>query len=138
MNLFDRWFKRYSYENTRRYKRLPTAWPVKYAPMPLSKNLIRMTMKDISAGGVAFLSDREAPIGSTVNMEILVPPIQKTICAVGEVLRCTALKNAGFELGVRFDQIDPGEQKLLEKAIDAFYSGKDPNLRQKSWRRKIA
>ena len=137
MGIFDRWFKRYSYDNTRRYKRLPAAWPVKYMVVPLAEGPYLLNTKDISAGGVSMISQKMMTPGAMLEMEILITPIKKTIKAVGKILRCIEKRKGEFELGVQFEEIDPEEQVLLDQAIETFYRSKDSAPRRERWWRKL-
>ena len=133
--LFDWLFKKYSYENTRQYKRLPVSWPVKYDPSAPKTSVLLLLTKNISAGGLALFSKEMFPVGSLLQLEILVPPLQKTIRATGRVLRCVRVKGGEFELGVQFEEIDPNEQVLLNQEIETFYSDKTTALHSKWWRK---
>ena len=61
--------------------------------------------KDLSAIGMLFVSEQEAPVGATVELSMttkdsLVPPLR----ACGEVLRVTPVNGSGYEIGVRIDE----------------------------------
>ncbi len=133
--LFDWLFKKYSYENTRQYKRLPADWPVKYGSSAPKTGVVLLSTKDISAGGVALFSHEMVPVGSLIHLEILVPPLQKTIRATGKILRCVRVKSGEFELGVQFEEIDPNEQVLLNQEIETFYRDKTTALHRRWWRK---
>ena len=137
VSLLDRWLKRYRYDNTRRYKRLPAVWPVKFTVIFCAENPDSVRMKNISAGGVALVSKKGLPMETCLRLEILVVPAQRTIQAVGKVVRSAPQKGAGFELGISFVEIDPKDRALLNEAIDRFYLDENSPSPRKSWWRKI-
>ena len=114
-------------QNTRIYRRLPAPWPIKcesLEPASPGELPVATSVANVSAGGVAFLSQRMFPMGSRVQIEILVPPIRRTIRAQGVVLRCAPLgEGKNFDLGIQFDRIDPSDRIALNEAIEQFYGG---------------
>lgn len=61
--------------------------------------------KDLSAIGILFVSEHDAPVGATVEVSMttsnsLVPPLR----ARGEVLRVKPLDGRQYEIGVRIDE----------------------------------
>src|SRR5688572_21219692 len=101
--------------------------------IPLAEGPYLLNTKDISAGGVSMISQKMVPSGAALEMEILIPPINKSIKAVGKVLRCIEKRKGEFELGVQFEEIDPEEQVLLDQAIETFYKSKETAPHRQRW-----
>ncbi len=88
--------------------------------------------KDISAGGVLFLSDRAYEMGDILRMELHIPGWEKykneffkldrptktlPVLVLVKVVRVEALGNGKFDIGVSFVGIDDGHQEALSKYI---------------------
>lgn len=114
-------------QNARTYRRLPAPWPIKcesLEPAGTGQSLVATSAANVSAGGVALTSQQVFPVGTRVRIEILVPPIHRTIRAQGVVLRCAPSREGkSCELGIQFDQIDPPDRIALNEAIERFYGG---------------
>ena len=138
--MFGRGSKGYRYDNTRRYVRLPAAWPVRYEAQDEEAGAPHQVAHtaDVSAGGVALSVREMLPIGSRIKLEVLVPPLNRSIQAVGEVIRCLPGRQGGYEIGIRFDQINPTDQVVLDDAIQQFYSPRQrSHQRNGAWWRSL-
>lgn len=140
-NLFSPGSRKYNYANTRQYLRLPAVWPVKFEPISLSpaspENPQVLRTRDVSAGGVAVVSREKIPVGSRIRVEVHVPLLDRSFSAEGHVVRCLALRDGQFDLGIRFDRIESATQAALNAAIEKYYGpDKDRQLRG-TWRRNI-
>jgi len=136
--MFGAWSKGYKYGNTRRYLRLPAAWPIKCeSPADGAGRQVTHTA-DVSAGGVSVTVREMIPVGGHVQLEIHIPPLDRSIQAQGKVVRCLPARGGGFSLGLQFEQIAPEDQQALREAIDRFYSPKQ-RARQEgaAWWRKL-
>jgi len=132
--------KGYSYDNTRRYIRLPAAWPIRYeAQAACSSGERKVThTADVSAGGVALNLREMLPVDSRIRLEIHVPPLDRSVHAVGVVIRCNPARRGGYDVGIRFEQIDPKDQAVLDEAIERFYSPRQKNRhRSGAWWRNL-
>lgn len=134
------WFKgkRYKYENTRQYLRIPVSWPVKLeaASAPAGNPQLAST-KDVSAGGIKVETRQMVPVGSRIQVEVYVAPLQRAIAAQAQVVRCLMIKEGGFELGIRFLEIDAADRKTLGEAIEKSVPPRWRKSRNKSWWRKV-
>ena len=138
------WPNQYRYPNTRQYLRLAAPWPIRIERRadhsdrriePSDDRRVSIT-KDISAGGLGCAVRELIPVGSPIYVEIYVPPLNRTVCAKGQVVRVAAQRNQ-FDLGIRFLQIDPKDKQELNEAILQFYSPKEQARHQGTWRRKV-
>ena len=136
--MFGRGSKGYQYDNTRRYIRLPAAWPIRYEAQAEGASRQVTHTADVSAGGVALSVQEMLPIGSRIKLEVHVPPLNRSIQAVGEVIRCLPGRQGGYEIGIRFEQIDPTDQAVLDDAIQRFYSPRQrSHQRNGAWWRSL-
>lgn len=116
----------YRYPNTRRYTRLPAPWPIKCEPQTEADGRHVTQTQDVSAGGVCVVIREAIPVGSRIRLEVYVPSLNRTIQAVGRVVRCVPQKRgSGLVLGIQFEQIDPSDRTALNQAVEEFYSLRD-------------
>ncbi len=138
--MFSRRGKGYSYDNTRRFVRLPASWPVKYQPELDAGAPAQQVAHtgDVSAGGIALNVREMLPVGTRIHLEVHVPPLGRSLRAIGQVMRCSPARGGGFEIGVQFDQIDKTDQVILDEAISRFYSPRQKNrYRSGTWWRNL-
>ena len=83
LNLF---YKKPSLPNGRRYKRLRADFLVKYQRD--GEGEARITnLRDLSAGGIRFCADENIPESSLLYLHIYLPPLERTVEAVAQVVR---------------------------------------------------
>ncbi len=80
----------------------------------------------------------QMPLHSRVSMEIYVPPLDKTISVRGEVVRCIASAAGGYEIGLRFEEIDPEDRLALNHSIKRSRSPKEHVRHRRSWWRRVS
>ena len=135
--LFDRFFKKgYKYPNTRRHARMVASWPVRIESGLSVHSLVRSTA-DVSGGGLCLIVSEPVKLGTRIQMSVHIPLVNKSVPAQGEVARCVELKKSdGYELGVRFVQMDPNDQKLLNDAIEHQLTPRERSRQQEGewWR----
>ena len=130
--------KGYSYNNTRRYVRLPAAWPVRYERVPGEKSGHRVThTSDVSAGGISLNLREMIPVGAHIQLEVHIPPLDRSVRATGKAVRCIPARWGGYNVGIRFEQIEAEDQATLNDAIERFYSPRQKNRQHGGawWRR---
>ena len=137
--MFERWLKKsYRYENTRRYPRLPAAWPIRCTPEAAPPGNPHVTAtRDVSAGGVAMVAREMVPVGSRIRIEIHALPLNRTLAAHGQVVRCLPMRRGGFDLGIRFLEIDPRDRADLNGAIETLLGPRSRAKQGKSWWRRL-
>lgn len=71
-------------------------------------------LRNISEGGLAFLSQVNIPIGATIEIHI---PIERPEVSIrGEVVWCRPYDQGGFEIGVRFiDAAQRFKMRMVEQ-----------------------
>ena len=128
----------YRYDNTRRFLRLPAAWPIRYEPDAEGTGRQVTYTADVGAGGVALSIREMIPVGSRVKLEVHVPPLDRSVQAVGQVTRCIPSRRVGYSIGIHFEQIDPADQAVLDETIERFYSHRQRNRhRHGAWWRSL-
>lgn len=89
----------------RHYIRHPTDIPIHWSLgdfVPPGSEYLR----NISEGGLAFVSQREVPVGATIDINI--PVRDPEVSIKGEVVWCRPGEGTHFEVGVRF--LDAGQR----------------------------
>lgn len=82
----------------------------------------RVLTKNLSAGGMCFVSDAARPVQDTVEVEVRLPDFAKTVTFQAVVLWSRvippadkAAKATRFEIGMSIANIDPKSQALLKQ-----------------------
>jgi hypothetical protein len=57
-------------------------------------------LRNISEGGLAFISQHDIPVGASINIQM--PVVRPDISVKGEVVWCRPDEDGCFEVGVRF------------------------------------
>lgn len=58
--------------------------------------------KNLSLGGIAFITDAKIDVGDTIRATISIPEIEAPIEVVGEVVRCLPSGNGRRDVAVKF------------------------------------
>ncbi len=98
----------------RRFRRLNASCSVKYAIMAAMHSPYDTLSKDISAGGLRILTDRNFKFGTLLEMEIAMQN-RPSLFAIGKVVWVKKPRSAGkdFETGVRFMNIEPADREAI-------------------------
>ena len=77
------------------------------------------TAKNISLGGVQFLTKEKIRLGSRIALRIALPRRSRTTTATGELVwfKENRVSGKGFQVGVRFTQADPFDLEELLKEV---------------------
>ena len=92
--------------------------------------------RDVSAGGIGLVIKEMIPVGSPVSVEIHIPPLNRTISAEGKVARIGGHPD-GFELGVRFMEIDPEDRTVLNEVVERLSTVRQKVRQWKPWWRHL-
>ncbi len=134
--MIRRWLRKaYRCHNTRQYLRLQAAWPLKWRTRAGRDRQVTMA-KDVSAGGIGLVVREMIPVGSPVSVEIHIPQINRTISAEGKVARIGEHRD-GFELGIRFMEIDPEDRTVLNEVVERLSTVRQKVRQWKPWWRQI-
>jgi Tfp pilus assembly protein PilZ len=97
----------------RQYVRHPSDVPIAWS---LDDVAVEGTeyLKNVSEGGLAFMSVSELPLGSHVDIQI--PAIDPQVSLKGVVVWCAPFENAQYEIGVRFvDENNHFRMRMVEQ-----------------------
>ncbi len=85
-------------------------------------------IKNISLGGICFISCRPYARGTLLGIELKTPYLDDTIHVEGTVLESTEkVKKLIYEIHLRFDRIPPESKLILEKTV-AYFKDKEESL----------
>ncbi len=94
-------------QDRRRYTRVPECLQIAYEILP-SDTIKEYLTKDISQGGIRFLTHEFIPKGSSLKIRIIFP---KTLFSFEALVRCMWIKEVPyseeFEVGVEFMDLPP-------------------------------
>lgn len=116
----------YKTENSRKFKRVQALSLVKYqtAEQWGSVEPFLSNVKDLSAGGLRFWSERFFPEGTLLRLSAWVPSLEKPVDALARVVRARSVKSEdSFYLSVRFIEMDQD----VRSALNAFIEGLGAN-----------
>lgn len=104
-------------ENTRQHKRKKSSFLLKYHEPGANEPKVT-NLQNISAGGLAFLTNDKIRIGTEVQLSILIPSFAKPVEVEGKVVRIenNATKGMNFLVAVQYTKLT-GDNK---KAMDEF------------------
>ena len=129
--------KRYQYQNTRMWMRLPVDWYVKYTVAESPGPEVLATAADISAGGLRLATRERVPTGTVLQLKINVPPLRRAIGATGRVVRVLDKPDGACEWGIEFSQIAEMDRADLNRQIEAM-AGPSHLMRQRgAWWRSL-
>ncbi len=97
----------------RQYVRHPSDVPISWKMDDIAVDGTEY-LKNVSEGGLAFLSVTEVTLGSIVGIQI--PAIDPQIVLTGVVVWCAPYENSQFEVGVRFiDENNHFRMRMVEQ-----------------------
>ena len=99
----------------RRYVRIDLCTQIEYEILPMHSPL-KAESKNISAGGLCLLTDREIPPGTILRLKFYLPDREKTyVESLGRVV-WQKKENEGYLTGIEFKNINP----QLELKLNMF------------------
>lgn len=116
--MFHLLFKKLRMNNARRYKRFRADFLVKYQIS--GKGEARITnARDIGAGGLRFWADEKIPESAVMNVSVYLPPLERTVEAVAQVLRTRKVpKGFLYYVAVRFLDLNQEDREAINKFAD--------------------
>lgn len=114
--------KKVKTKDQRQHKRLNAIYLVKYVTgRPNEPPKIR-NIRDVSAGGVKFISDHELEAGSVIRVNVLVPPLVRSFSAQAKVLRVNRAhkKNLVYSVAVQFINISEEDKVVLNNFVESI------------------
>lgn len=107
--------------NSRQHKRINADFLLKYE-QDEGKVEPRITnIKNVSAGGVKFLTREMLPENSSIYVNVLIPPLEKSFPARARILRVRRLrKRFIYSVAVRFTDINQNDQQSLNDFVETL------------------
>ncbi|HLD69673.1 MAG TPA: PilZ domain-containing protein [Candidatus Omnitrophota bacterium] len=113
--------KKSSGTEARRHKRLNADYLLKYETNEIGEGPKITNIKNISAGGMKFLTKEIIPETSSIQVNILIPPLEKSFQACASVLRVRRLKRRLiYSVAVRFTDIRQKDQDVLDEYVKSL------------------
>ncbi len=109
----------------RKHKRFSRNYILSYreADNPDKKHAVTQ-LKNISEGGICFITDDAFKPGTVLILELNTPYIAETTYLEGMVLESSEkVQNMIYETRLQFGQLRPESEFLLQKMIDYFKNG---------------
>ena len=114
-----------SVEERRKYLRLKVYHLVKYrviSDKPTHSAFSLSSIKDIGAGGVCLIAERQLPVSTKLELEINFPDIGGSILTSGRVVWMRQVAKAGrYMLGIEFTGIDEALRKRIDQNVRFVY-----------------
>lgn len=109
-------------EEKRRFKRVPAHFLMRFSIPGENEEPVLSFIRNISAGGVLFFSEKKIIPGTLIKMTINVPS------ATGEPIKVRSISRTiysaklrgldGYNIGAEFAEIDPGDREILLKKLE--------------------
>jgi c-di-GMP-binding flagellar brake protein YcgR len=125
--------KKLSAPNTRMFRRLQSAFSIKYNPLFVhgKKKGVTASLIDISGGGILFTAKEALPINTMINVSIDFSPISHPVDVIGKVIRSVkSSQPKGYSVAVKFLDIGAKDKKAIINAIEEI-SKKDTGGKKK-------
>ena len=114
--------KKYQTQNSRQHKRLLAPYLMKYQILPaeaLDSSLQESylsNVKDLSAGGVKFWTERALAENTLLKIQISIPPIQRTLEMIAKAIRVRQVRGGSiFYIAAVFMEIPKSDQEALNQ-----------------------
>lgn len=121
MTILDNLFFKKKRWDTREHKRVRLAYLVKYQWPADSKTPRIANVRDISAGGVRFITEGLVPESAFIDLTIFVPPLGRTVEARAQVLRVRKAKTGHFYyVAVRFLNINEEDREAIDEFAETL------------------
>lgn len=118
--------KHYRVFNERKFRRFKVPYLLKHRPAGSEEEWTVSNLKDLSAGGLKFWTDKFYAEGSFIQLLLWIPLMDRQIMALGRVVRSVMGKiEAVFYISVAFLEIPRGDQEILKTFIDRFSSQRE-------------
>lgn len=111
--------KQTSGKERRQHKRVNKNFILKYFELSNSKEKYEITqIKNISQGGLCFISSKQIPENTQLGLELRTPYISTTTYLQGIVLESQdKITGVLYETRLRFENLDPQSQLILQELM---------------------
>ena len=114
-----------SHLERRQYKRVNKNFILNYIEKAHPEKRYEITqLKNISMGGLCFVTSHEFPAGTILGIELKTPYLSDTTYLEGEILEShEKVKNTIYETRLQFSSLSSEAEFLLSKIIEFFMNG---------------
>jgi len=120
-------FRKTKTRDGRRYKRFRTSFLVKYEVGRGGEARIT-NARDIGAGGIRFWADEKIPERSVLKVSIYLPPLDRTVEALVQVLRVRRVKKSTlYSIAVNFLDLRSEDREAVNEFAESL--SRDKNAR---------
>lgn len=112
--------KRLVSQNRRLYRRARSFCLIKYSFLndPAHKQTL-VNPKNISAGGLAFISKTDLTTGAMLDMEMYLPPLKGFFTLIGTIVKTSKIKDTNqYLIRINFKAIDAEDRKRINAYIE--------------------
>lgn len=101
-------------------------WQLKTAAQLIvnSNQVVQVRTLDISAGGLSVITQFALPMGTVVQINLMLPTWNGPIVPMSvraSVMNCSLDgRNGGFRIGMQFTEIDAGLQQEIERRVNHY------------------
>lgn len=106
-------------ENKRKHKRVRVSLPLEIYDVLNDKNIVGRVV-DISAGGVAAITEEELPVDTPISLTFEFEGIKFNKMSADVVRQI--LKENHYYLGIAFFNIKPGTQEEIDRGVRKVFS----------------
>ena len=106
----------------RKYMRLDADCAVNYIKLSKDLKLVKdiaesSYSEDISAGGIKFITSEPYSIGTVIELQIKIPPVEQFIAMIGKVVRSNKKDKDHYEIALSFIWIKDKNIKIIDDYI---------------------
>ena len=113
----------------RKNKRLKAAFLVKYETGRVGESPRITNIRDISAGGMRFMTKDIMPESSVIKVKVMAPPDGRVFEANARILRVRrANKHFIYSVAVHFENISASDREALDRFIEDAASHTDTRI----------
>lgn len=124
--MFKLFGKKFKVQNTRRFKRIRSAYLVKYEVNGKEGGGRITNAQDISAGGLRFWADDQVPESSLLNISIFIPPLERFVHATARILRIRRVKGAlVYMVAVSFLDLKQEDREAINRFAETLSRDKE-------------
>ena len=118
---------KYSGEEHRQYKRIKKSFLLSYFDPKMPKKKFEITqLKNISLGGMCFVTTRSFEPSVTLGIELKTPYIAGSVLLEGNVMQShEKMKGTIFETRLEFKRLGTEAKVSLEKLMEFFVNGEN-------------
>jgi len=121
--------RKYKTPNTRMNRRIQADYLIKYQVKRGGETLIT-NVKDIGTGGLQFVAREDLPLLANLTLNVMVPPLGKTVEAKARIIRCTRGPRGkkSYQIAVKFTDIAKRDREALDGFIHHLAEDPDANV----------